>query len=159
MRATVICESSFGNTRAIAEAIAETLDAEVLSAGRPDRAGGGRPAGRRSADPRARDSGRAQPQGSGRPGRQRWARRARLAGRSPARAEPRRGVRHALRQAGIPDRVGREGHCQTAAATRLRAGRRAGELLRARHRGPAEGRRARARGRVGRSATQSGSGC
>jgi hypothetical protein len=28
----VICESSFGNTRAIAEAIAETLDAEVLSA-------------------------------------------------------------------------------------------------------------------------------
>lgn len=35
MRATVICESSFGNTRAIAEAIAETLDAEVLSAGDP----------------------------------------------------------------------------------------------------------------------------
>ena len=33
MRATVICESSFGNTRAIAEAIAETLDAEMLSAG------------------------------------------------------------------------------------------------------------------------------
>jgi hypothetical protein len=32
MKATVICESSFGNTRAIAEAIAETLDAEVLSA-------------------------------------------------------------------------------------------------------------------------------
>src|SRR3954447_11470586 len=35
MRATVICESSFGNTHAIAEAIAETLDAEVLSAGDP----------------------------------------------------------------------------------------------------------------------------
>jgi hypothetical protein len=35
MRATVICESSFGNTRAIAEAIAEALDAEVLSAGDP----------------------------------------------------------------------------------------------------------------------------
>lgn len=35
MKATVICESSFGNTRAIAEAIAEALDAEVLSAGDP----------------------------------------------------------------------------------------------------------------------------
>ena len=35
MRATVICESSFGNTRAIAEAIAQTLDAEVLSPGDP----------------------------------------------------------------------------------------------------------------------------
>ena len=35
MRATVICESAFGNTRAIAEAIAEALDAEVLTAGDP----------------------------------------------------------------------------------------------------------------------------
>src|SRR4051812_21751820 len=35
MRATVICESSFGNTRAIAVAVAEALDAEVLSAGDP----------------------------------------------------------------------------------------------------------------------------
>jgi hypothetical protein len=35
MRATVICESSFGNTHAIAEAVAEALDAEVLSAGDP----------------------------------------------------------------------------------------------------------------------------
>src|SRR3954452_11645856 len=35
MRATGICESAFGNTRAIAVAVAETLDAEVLSAGDP----------------------------------------------------------------------------------------------------------------------------
>jgi flavodoxin len=35
MRATVICESSFGNTRAIADAIAEALDAEVLSVDDP----------------------------------------------------------------------------------------------------------------------------
>ena len=31
MRATVVCESAFGNTRKIAEAIAEALDAELLS--------------------------------------------------------------------------------------------------------------------------------
>lgn len=35
MRATVICESPFGNTHAIAEAIAEALDAEVLSVDDP----------------------------------------------------------------------------------------------------------------------------
>ena len=31
MRATVVCESAFGNTRTLAEAIAEALDAEILS--------------------------------------------------------------------------------------------------------------------------------
>jgi hypothetical protein len=35
MRATVVCESSFGNTRSIGEAIAEALDAELLSVADP----------------------------------------------------------------------------------------------------------------------------
>jgi hypothetical protein len=35
MRATVVCESSFGNTRKIGEAIAEALDAELLSVDDP----------------------------------------------------------------------------------------------------------------------------
>jgi hypothetical protein len=35
MRTTVICESSFGNTHAIAQAIAEVLDAEVIAVDDP----------------------------------------------------------------------------------------------------------------------------
>ena len=112
MRATVICESSFGNTRAIAEAIAETLDAEVLSAGDPieleevDLLVVGAPThvhglpGERSRKA-AVDQG-----GSDGPGVRDWL------DDLPHGQQPRRGVRHPLRQAGVPDRFGREGHCR-----------------------------------------------
>ena len=167
MRAVITFESIYGNTRAIAEAVAEGLrprvgDVAVVSHHEPEpaSAGGRGPGGGRRADAHARPAHLAQPQDGG-PGRMK--RRASSSIPAPPR-DPgfaawlsdavrrrtlRRRIRHARRRTPGPYRIGRSGHREAPAQVRFRTGRRARELLGRGRRGPAGGWRTGACPRVG----------
>ena len=135
MSALVIYESMYGNTHAVADAIAEGLGDERRGAARSRR---GRPARRRRLPrrwrphPHARAQHRAEPQDGGqrrqrgrwegRTGRHRGAWAARVAPRARRRWALRRGVRHPRRRAlaGHAHRLCRPRHRPPAAPPRLR---------------------------------------